>query len=177
MPIGRVRLAAGRRPHATGAERAHGAERTRTIAVVDSQLPNVTEAVGSAAPQLSSTLATKLMATVQRVLVQEGDTVAAGQVLLTLDVRDIDARAEQATGALDAAQAMLGGAERNAVRMRALFADSAAPKAQLDAAEAALSRANAAVASATGGVAGGAGKPQLWRDSRAVPRRGLAATR
>ncbi len=129
------------------------AERTHTVTAIDSMMPDVTEAVGTAAPLLSATLATKLMATVERVLVHEGEAVAAGQVLLTLDVRDIEARATQAGGALDAARAMLGDAERSAERMRALFADSAAPRAQLDAAEAALDRAQASVSAATGGVA------------------------
>lgn len=125
----------------------------REVRVIDTLLPDVNEAVGTAAPLLSSTLSTKLMATVSAVHVQVGDVVRPGQLLVTLDVRDIDARAVQASGNLLGAEAMLAEAELNAVRMRALFADSAAPRAQLDAAEAALSRAKAGVAGARGGVA------------------------
>lgn len=124
----------------------------RTVAVVDSQLPNVTEAVGTAAPLLSATLATKLMATVQTVHVHEGDSVRAGQLLVTLDVRDIAARGVQAESNLTGAEAALADAELQVARMRALFADSAAPRVQLDAAEAGLARAQAAVAGARGGV-------------------------
>ena len=121
--------------------------------MIDTLLPDANEAVGTAAPLLSSTLSTKLMATVSAVHVQVGDAVRQGQLLVTLDVRDIDARSAQASGNLLGAEAMLAEAELNAVRMRALFADSAAPRAQLDAAEAALSRARAGVAGARGGVA------------------------
>ncbi len=125
----------------------------RDVRVIDTLLPDMNEAVGTAAPLLNSTLSTKLMATVSAVHVQVGDVVRQGQLLVTLDVRDIDARAVQASGNLLAAEAMLAEAELNAARMRALFADSAAPRAQVDAAEAALSRAKAGVAGARGGVA------------------------
>lgn len=123
------------------------------VTVVDSVLPDVTEAVGTAAPLLSASLSTKLMATVTAVHVQEGATVRAGQLLVSLDVRDIDARSAQATGNLQSAEAMLADADVQTARMRALYADSAAPKAQLDAAEAGLARATAMVAAARGGVA------------------------
>lgn len=123
------------------------------LAVIDSIMPDMNEAVGTAAPLLNSTLSTKLMATVTAVHVQAGDVVRQGQLLVSLDVRDVDARSAQASGGLAAAEAMLADAEVQTARMRALFADSAAPKAQLDAAEAGLARAKAGVTSARGGVA------------------------
>lgn len=125
----------------------------RPVPVIDSLMPGVSEAVGTATPLLSSTLSTKLMATVSAVHVQVGDRVQRGDLLVTLDVRDIDAKASQASGNLQGAEAMLADAEIQVARMRALFADSAAPKAQLDAAEAGLARAQAAVLGARGGVA------------------------
>lgn len=128
-------------------------EGLRAVTVIDSVLPDLAEAVGTAAPLLSSTLSTKLMATVSAVHVQAGDRVRRGDLLVSLDVRDIDAKATQASGNLQGAEAMLADAEVQVARMRALFADSAAPKAQLDAAEAGLARARAAVAGARGGVA------------------------
>jgi RND family efflux transporter MFP subunit len=135
------------------ARAAFSADGLQAVTVVDSVLPDVTEAVGTAAPLLSATLSTKLMATVTAVHVQEGDAVRAGQLLVSLDVRDIDAKTAQATGNLQSAEAMLADAEVQTARMRALFADSAAPKAQLDAAEAGLARAKAMVTAARGGVA------------------------
>lgn len=125
----------------------------RAFTVIDSVMPDVSEAVGTATPLLSATLSTKLMATVSAVHVQVGDRVKRGDLLVTLDVRDIDAKASQANGNLQGAEAMLADAEIQVARMRALFADSAAPKAQLDAAEAGLARAQAAVLGARGGVA------------------------
>ncbi|MCU0616470.1 MAG: biotin/lipoyl-binding protein, partial [Gemmatimonadaceae bacterium] len=103
------------------------AEGMRSVAVIDSVLPDVTEAVGTATPLLSSTISTKLMAAVTDVHVREGDVVREGQLLVTLDVRDIDAKATQAEGNLQSAQAMLADAEVQTARMRSLFADSAAP--------------------------------------------------
>jgi RND family efflux transporter MFP subunit len=129
------------------------ADGMRTALVTDSVLPDVREAVGTAAPLLSATVSTKLMAAVTAVHVQAGDDVREGQLLVSLDVRDIDARSAQAEGNLASAQAMLADAEVQTARLRALFADSAAPKAQLDAAEAGLARAKAMVAAAEGGVA------------------------
>lgn len=129
------------------------ADRLQAVAVIDSVLPDVTEAVGTASSLLSSTISTKLMAAVTHVHVREGDVVREGQLLVTLDVRDIEAKSAQAEGNLQSAQAMLADAEVQTARMRSLFTDSAAPKAQLDAAEAGLARAQAMVAAAQGGVA------------------------
>jgi len=138
---------------ATAVRTAVSTEGLRAVTVIDSLLPDIAEAVGTATPLLSSTMSTKLMATVSAVHVHVGDRVRRGQLLVSLDVRDIDAKASQASGNLAGAEAMLADAEIQVARMRALYADSAAPKAQLDAAEAGLARARAAVLGARGGVA------------------------
>ncbi len=126
---------------------------TRVFVVTDTLLPDLTDAVGVAAPFLQATLSTRLMASVRAVHVREGDTVRRGQVLITLDEQEIDARTAQATGQLQGAEAMLADAERQTARLRTLYNDQAAPKAQLEAAEAGLARARAAVEAAHGGVA------------------------
>jgi RND family efflux transporter MFP subunit len=105
-------------------------------------------ATGVAEPFAQSTLSTKLMGTVLSVSVAEGDRVARGQPLLRIDARDIDAKREQTSAAIASAEAVQREAALNASRWRALYADSAAPRAQLDAAEAALTRADAGVQSA-----------------------------
>jgi RND family efflux transporter MFP subunit len=97
-----------------------------------------------------ATLSTRLMGAVTAVLVHEGDQVRAGQVLLRLDTRDLEARAAQAAAGVSAAEAQAAEAERYVVRIRALYADSAAPKALLDGAEAGLARARAGVVAARG---------------------------
>lgn len=127
-----------------------GEPRPELVAVRDSVVPSAIEASGVAAPVAQATLSTRLMGAVTEVLVHEGTPVRAGQVLVRLDTRDLEARATQAQAGLAAAEAQADEAERYAVRIRALYADSAAPKALLDGAEAGLARARAGVAAAQG---------------------------
>jgi RND family efflux transporter MFP subunit len=115
------------------------------VAATDTTVTDVFEAAGVAQPIQQAMLASKLMARVTEVLVKEGDRVAAGQVLVRLDARDIAAKGGQARAGMSAAEAAYGEALAQAKRIRALYADSAAPKAQLDAVEAGLARAQAAV--------------------------------
>jgi len=118
------------------------------VAVIDTLIPDVLEASGTAAPMRTATLSTKLMGSVTTVLVHEGDRVASGQSLIRLDARDLEAKRSQVEAGLAGATAMRVEASAHAERMRGLYADSAATKAQLDQAETGLARAEAAVASA-----------------------------
>jgi len=120
------------------------------VAVIDTVLPAAFEAAGTAEPLRAATLSTKLMGTVTSVAVQEGDRVAEGQVLVRIDTRDIDARRAQVRAGLAEAEAVHQDAVSQANRIRALYADSAATRAQLDQAETGLARAVAAVAAARG---------------------------
>ncbi len=120
------------------------------VLVTDTMVIDAFEAAGVAAPVRSATLSTKLMATVIAVQVHEGDRVAAGDLLVRLDARDLAARRDQVDAALAEATAVQADAEVQAGRIRALYADSAATKAQLDQAETGLARATAAVATARG---------------------------
>lgn len=115
-----------------------------TVTVVDTTLPTLLTASGVAAPVREATLSTRLMSAVTAVLVLEGELVKAGQVLVRLDARDLAAKQEQVTANVSAADAMHAQAEAHAARIRALFADSAAPKAMLEQAEAQLAQAAAA---------------------------------
>ncbi len=123
------------------------------VAVTDTIIDDAFEAAGIARPVRVATLSTKLMGTVTAVTVQEGDRVAAGQVLVRLDARDLDARRSQVEAGLAEADALRQDAAVHAGRIRALYADSAATKAQLDQAETGLARAEAGVASARGAAA------------------------
>ena len=118
------------------------------VAVVDTLIPDVLEASGTAMPMRAATLSTKLMGSVTAVLVHEGDRVASGQLLVQLDARDLDAKRSQVEAGLAEASAMGAEARAHAERIRGLYADSAATKAQLDQAETGLARAEAAMASA-----------------------------
>jgi len=124
-----------------------------TVAVRDTSLPAVVEAAGTAEPIQQAILSTRLMASVLSVAVQEGASVKAGQVLVTLDTRDLEARQGQVEAGLAEAEAVERNAEAMARRMRALFADSAATRVQLEQAETGLSRAQAGVRTARAGAA------------------------
>lgn len=124
-----------------------------TVAVTDTTLPDMFEATGVAAPFESATLSTRIMATVSAVRPLEGSRVKKGDLLVQLDTRDIDAKRTQVTAAVAEATAAAEHAEITARRIRALHADSAAPRAQLDAAETGLARATAGLTAARGAMA------------------------
>ncbi|MEO6526492.1 MAG: efflux RND transporter periplasmic adaptor subunit [Gemmatimonadaceae bacterium] len=81
-------------------------------------------------------LAFKIGGVVSRVLVREGDVVRAGQTLAALDLREIDAQ-------VDRARSAAAKAERDHARVKALYADSLAPLAQLQDAATAVELARA----------------------------------
>jgi RND family efflux transporter MFP subunit len=115
------------------------------IVLRDTLIPDDVEAPATTEPVLSAVLSTKLMGRVVEVRVREGDVVGTGAVLVRLDDRDLAARREQADAGVRAADAAHNEARLQANRLRALFADSAAPRAHLDAAEAGLVRAEQTV--------------------------------
>ena len=114
--------------------------------------PGTFEASGVAEPYQEATLSTKLMGSVVSVLVREGDVVGAGSVVAEIDARELSAKGAQVAASVAEAEAMQREALSNAQRMRALFAEDAAPRAQLDAAETGLARAEAAVRAARAGA-------------------------
>lgn len=115
----------------------------RVIEVRDTTIAATIEAAGIAEPVRRATLATKLMGSVTSVLVEEGARVASGRLLARIDDRDLRAKRAQTAASVAEAEAVRGDALTQARRMRALFADSAAAQAQLDAAETGLARAEA----------------------------------
>ncbi|MCC7194296.1 MAG: efflux RND transporter periplasmic adaptor subunit [Gemmatimonadaceae bacterium] len=123
-----------------------------TVAVVDTTLTATFAAAGTALPVFDATISTKLMGSVTAVLVTEGARVASGDPLVRLDAADLDAKARQAASNVAAAEATQREAQAMAIRIRALYADSAAPKAQLDAVETGLARASAGLEAAKAGV-------------------------
>ena len=119
-----------------------------TYTVHDTTIDASFDAAGVAAPIQQATLSTKLMGTVTDVLVREGDRVAAGQLLVRIDARDLSAKSAQVAASVAEAVAMRQDATAQANRIRGLYADSAATRAQLDAAETGLARAEAGLAAA-----------------------------
>jgi RND family efflux transporter MFP subunit len=65
--------------------------------------PSMYEAVGTVKPRVSTVIASKVMGYTREVDVHLGDVVSAGQLLLVIDARDLDAALRQAQAALDEA--------------------------------------------------------------------------
>ncbi len=119
----------------------------------DTTVQAVFDADGVAQPLRQATLSTKLMGSVVTVLVTEGDAVSAGQPLVRIDARDLAAKQAQVAASIADAEAIRSDAATQAGRIRSLYADSAATRAQLDAVETGLARANAGVHAARASAA------------------------
>jgi RND family efflux transporter MFP subunit len=144
--------ACGPTPEASGTTRP--ADRPAATAVVrDTVVTAMLEAAGSAEPYQQAVLSTRLMGTILQVLVREGDAVAEGATLVRVDARDLDARRAQVAAQAAEAQAVRREAQVSADRIRRLYAESVATRAQLDAVETGLARADAAVRMAQAGAA------------------------
>lgn len=130
---------------ANGTSALHTATTTAStlLTIADTVITATFDASAIAEPVQQATVSTKLMGTVTEMLVREGDHVAPGQVLVRLDARELTARSAQVAASVADADAMVQDATANVKRMRALYADSAATRVQLDAAETAVIRATA----------------------------------
>ena len=119
-----------------------------TVAARDTSIPALLEAAGVAQPVRQAVLSTRLMGAVTDVRVHEGDRVREGELLARIDARDLAAQEAQAEARIAEADAVHRDAAVNAERFRALYADSAATKVQLEATETGLARAEAGLATA-----------------------------
>ena len=137
---------------ATPARQADETAPTRATGAVytirDTTILAVFDAAGVAASIQQATLGTKLLGTVTSVLVHEGDVVVRGQTLVRIDARELGAKSAQVSASVAEAEAMHRDAVTQANRIRALYADSAATRAQLDAVETGLARAEAGLRAA-----------------------------
>jgi HlyD family secretion protein len=103
------------------------------------------EAVGTVSSRATATVAPQTTGNILSVNVDAGTPVNAGDVLATLDAKEHTARAEQARGTLNAAQASLTLASSNWNRIKTYFEQEAATAEQLEAAESERLQAEAAV--------------------------------
>jgi RND family efflux transporter MFP subunit len=79
------------------AAHAANAVRIEVAKVAPSRVPQWTEAPGTVSAQYQTTVSTRIAERVDAVMVREGDRVRAGQLLVRLDTRDVDAALSQAT--------------------------------------------------------------------------------
>jgi multidrug efflux system membrane fusion protein len=71
------------------------------VTVAEQQWPSIYEATGTVRARTSAVIAAKLLGYVREVKVQAGDRVQAGQLLVTLDARDLDVNSRKAEATLD----------------------------------------------------------------------------
>src|SRR5882762_8058444 len=113
-----------------GAATAQGPQRPRAVAVDLAKaerrsVPVDVDAIGSVTPISSVALKSRLETTIVSVHFEDGAKVSAGDLLFTLDARQIDAQIEQAEGVLAKDRAQLEGARRDLRRYTDLFAKRA----------------------------------------------------
>ena len=107
--------------------------------------PDYYEAVGTVRPLTETRIEAQISAKVQKVLVRSGDRVEAGELLITLDDSQLNARLGQATQGLISAKAALELATSEHGRIKRLYERSASPKRDLDRTREALDQGRAAV--------------------------------
>jgi RND family efflux transporter MFP subunit len=117
---------------------------------VRSTIQSTLELSGTLTPRTRVGVKPKLPGRLERVLVDRGDRVQAGQVVATIDRRELDAQVDAAEAsvavaqaAIESADAALANATLEQGRAKTLFESGAMPRQRLDAAETALKAAAA----------------------------------
>lgn len=115
--------------------------RVRVQMIESTKQPGIEEVMGTVQAKLRATIEAKVPGRIDSMPVALGQTVKAGDLLAQLDVREIQAK-------LDQAKASLKQAERDFNRISALLEKQAVTQAEFDASQARYSIAKAAVAEA-----------------------------
>lgn len=95
-------------------------------------VPVEVDAIGTVAPIASVALKSRVETTITEVHFEDGARVKAGDVLFTLDSRQIDAQIAQAEGALTRDRSQLAGAERDFNRFSELILKGATTQVNVD---------------------------------------------
>lgn len=103
---------------------------------------------GTIAAKHEISVSSRILATIEDVLVRSGDSIGEGSPLVVLDSRDLEARELHAERQLEAAQAQLTESSKEYERGQALFRQNVVPLAQFDRAERGYRVASAQVDSA-----------------------------
>ena len=116
-----------------------------TFKVMASKEPLIEQAAGTLRAKVETVISPLITARIASITVWAGDEVKAGQVLATLDSRELKARVDQAHQAVIAGQARLNQAENDLARVRRIIrADAGAvSKAEIDRVQTAMSTAQA----------------------------------
>lgn len=95
-------------------------------------VPVEVDAIGTVSPIASVALKSRVETTITQVHFEDGARVKAGDVLFTLDSRQIDAQIAQAEGGLTRDRSQLAGAERDFNRFSELIAKGATTQVNVD---------------------------------------------
>ena len=104
-------------------------------------VPVPVTAVGTTEPYARATPGTRILGRVSSVVVEEGQRVKSGDVLVRIEGGDLSAKRQQAASALREAKAVRDNAEAQVKRIRNLFGEKAVSKQSLDETETAFERA------------------------------------
>ena len=120
-----------------GSSNAQGPQRPRMVSVELAKaerksMPVDVDAIGMVTPISSVALKSRLETTIVAVHFEDGAKVNEGDLLFTLDSRQIDAQIEQAEGVLAKDQAQLEGAQRDLRRYNDLVAKGATTQVNVD---------------------------------------------
>src|SRR3954466_13031235 len=120
-----------------GGASAQGPQRPRVVSVElaraeRKQVPVDVDAIGTVTPISSVALKSRVETTILAVHFEDGARVNEGDLLFTLDSRQIDAQIEQAAGMLAKDQAQLAGAERDLKRFTDLIGKGATTQVSVD---------------------------------------------
>jgi len=120
-----------------GGASAQGPQRARVISVELAKaerkpVPVDVDAIGTVTPISSVALKSRVETTIMSVHFEDGAKVNQGDLLFTLDARQIDAQIEQAEGMLARDQAQLEGAQRDVRRYSDLIGKGATTQVNLD---------------------------------------------
>jgi multidrug efflux system membrane fusion protein len=91
----------GERPRETNPAGSAPPVSVHTVTAKQVQWPSIYEATGTVRARTSAVIASKLMGYVREVKVQTGDRVREGQLLVTLDARELDVNSRRAEAALN----------------------------------------------------------------------------
>ena len=97
--------------------------------------PYFEEAVGTVKAAQRTEISSRILAPIQEITVRAGQAVAAGEVLISLDPREIEARLRQAQGAVTAAEAALANAQNEFERNKNLVESRAVSRSAFEKAE------------------------------------------
>lgn len=115
--------------------------------------PYIEDAVGTLKAATRTQIAARIMAPIEQIHVNAGEMVEAGEVLVTLDRRDVESRLSQAESALEGARVAMRQAESDFERDSRLLQKNAVSRQQFEHSKTALEAARSEVEQAEEAVA------------------------